>query len=484
MSLSFGVVLADRKNCLYLTRSGLKRVQANGELENISTDTCYTEEFIDRLNEHHFVGLSDYSNEIFIYHYVRMMEFSELLKSSDCSRFDFFARALDKSLFISAKAEAGNKVSLINRILTAFLSFFVFVVSFFAIIFLAFFLPFYLVRRKETGSKLEFDFDRKAVFLIRSKAAYQKCKLSIERAKSAVTLVDNFAGLSVPGESIYSVVCRRNILKISVISAFHALRDIRNILKDGRFMLGSSCALALFPDYVKRIAHKAVYESCLDEVVRLSPRAVFYTGDKDDRFALLQTRVCHREKRELVCLPHGLEYGFRFPGGLAGTTFYCFTPEAAIFLNRLYNEDKFLYEGSVVDAMYGVSSESKFSKAIERVCFFTEPRDPEVNYQTIRELTERGVKVFVKLHPLEDSSDYENRFPNVELIEDLDEAMRSSVCIARKSTILLEASRRGVKAIASLVNDKDRTYVMRIFPSLCSENIFKAFTFDELQELI
>jgi hypothetical protein len=453
-------------------------------MESISADSCYTEDFIDRLNNHDFEGLSDYSNEIFLYHYVRLLEFSELLKSSDRSRFSFFARLLDKNLFIKAKAEIGHQVSLIIRLLTTVSSFFLFVFSFFAIIFLAFLLPFYLVRRKEPDSTLAFDAGRRVVFLIRSKAAFQKCRLSIERAISAVTLVDNFGGLSVPGVSIYSVVGRGNILKISVISAFHALRDIQNFLKDGSVMLGNSCALALFPGYVKRIAHKAVYESCLNEVVRLSPHAVFYTGDKDDRFALLQTRVCSREKTELVCLPHGLEYGFRFPGGLAGSAFYCFTPEAASFLNRLYDEEKFLYEGSVVDAMYGVGSESKLSELIERVCFFTEPRDPEVNYQTIKELNERGVTFFVKLHPLETARDYTERFPNVKHIDDLEDAMRSSVCIARKSTILLEASRKGAKAIASLVNDKDRVYVLKIFPSLGSKKILKAFTFDELQNLI
>lgn len=79
---------------------------------------------------------------------------------------------------------------------------------------------------------------------------------------------------------------------------------------------------------------------------------------------------------------------------------------------------------------------------------FTEPRDPEVNHQIINELTGKGVNVYLKLHPLENAVEYRNRFPNVEQIEDLDEAMRSSVCIARKSTILLEASRRGVKAIS------------------------------------
>jgi len=55
-----------------------------------------------------------------------------------------------------------------------------------------------------------------------------------------------------------------------------------------------------------------------------------------------------------------------------------------------------------------------FSLPAQRVCFFTEPRDPEVNYQTINELTERGVTVFIKLHPLEAENDYKHRFSNVE----------------------------------------------------------------------
>lgn len=476
--------MSDRNEYVHLTRSGLQRVQANGKIESVSTDSCYTEGFIDRLNDHSFVGLSDYSNEIFLYHYVRMMEFCELIKSSDCSRFSMFARLLDKSLFLKAKATAGVKVSLSSRLAVTFLSFFLFLFSLLPAIVLAILLPFHLVRRKKTGSNLEFDTNRKAVFLIRSKAAYQKCRLSIDRATSSVTLVDNYGGLDVPGESIYSVIGWKNILKISASSGFYTLRDIRYFLKDGKVMLGSLCTLALFPRYIKRIAHKAVYESCLNEVVRLSPHAVFYTGDKDERFALLQTRICRREKKELFCLPHGLEYGFRFPGGLAASVFYCFTPEAASFLNKLYLEDKFIYADSVVDAMYGVGSEYQSGGEAERICFFTEPRDPEVNYLIISELIRRGTKVFLKLHPLESADDYKKRFPDIELIEDLDEAMRSSVCIARKSTILLEASRKGAKAIASLISDKDRAYVVKIFPSLCSKDILRAFTFDELQELL
>jgi hypothetical protein len=88
------------------------------------------------------------------------------------------------------------------------------------------------------------------------------------------------------------------------------------------------------------------------------------------------------------------------------------------------------------------------------------------------------------LHPLENPKDYRNWFPGIEQIDDFNDAICSTVCLARKSTVLLEASRRGTKSIALLMNEKDRTYVMKIFPSLRSKEIARAFTFDELQTLL
>ncbi|WP_336146489.1 hypothetical protein [Marinobacter salarius] len=476
--------MSDKFTCLYLTRSGLKHVQANDEPEHVSPDNCYTEDFIDRLNDHHFVGFSDYSNEIFLYHYVRLMELCEVLRSSDCSRSSFFAQFLDKVFFLRAKSISHHKVFFVSRALRFSRVLVEFLFSVIAIFFLSFFLPFYLIRRKKSDSSLKYDAKRKFVFLIRSKAAYQRSRVRIEKFISALTLVDNYGGLDVPGCSIYSVINCKNIFKIAVKSAFYALRDIWGFFKDSNMMLGAACSLALFPGYIKKIAHKSVYEACLNEVIYLSPGAVFFTGDKEDRFALLQTRICKREKKSLFCLPHGLEYGFRFPGGLAATTFYCFTSEAAEFLNDLYHETKFVYSELVTDEMFGADFEKQAERKVERVCFFTEPRDPEINYEIVKELMGKNIRFSLKLHPLESSGDYRKRFPEIEQVNDFNDAICSTVCLARKSTVLLEASQRGSKAIALLVNEKDRTYVMKIFPSLCSKSILRAFTFNELQEFL
>lgn len=459
-------------------------LKADGNLKSIYNDGCYTHDFLDRLNSHDFKGVSDYSNEIFIYYYVRMMELHEILKLSDCSRVDFFTGMLDRAIFLRAKSVAGLNVSILSRFWLAFGSFVFFIPSVFLVGVLAFFLPFYLIIRKRVGGVLNDDVKVKSVFLIRSKAAYQKCRLIMEREHSSVAIVDDFAGLNESGISIYSVLNWKNILTVSFKSFYYSLSDIKPFLVDCRSMLGFVCGLALLPNYITRIAHKAVYESCLKEVIRLTPNATFYTGDKDDRFALLQTRVCNVAKRRLICLPHGLEYGFRFPGGLAGSTFYCFTPEAAKYINNLYCQDKFVYSDSIVDSMYGIDSDSKLGQKVDRICFFTEPRDPEVNYQIISELVGRGIQFYIKLHPLESSVEYKNRFPFIEQITDIDDAMCSRVCMARKSTVLLEASRKGSKSIALLINKKDRIYVEKIFPSLCTDDISKAYTFDEIQELI
>lgn len=467
---------------LYLSRSGLHRVHSNKASEAVSLDEVSSAEFFDKLNDHSFKGSSDYSNTIFIYHYFRLVQILTLLKDNSTPRVTIFSRHLDRVIFLKACNIAGHEVKRLAVVFDFFVALISLLFSVFLICLLSVTLPFYLVSRKR---KNEFVVHRenKKVFLIRSKAAYEKCKFNIS-AKDSLVVVDNHGNLDVPGVSVYCFINWKNIPLISLRSLFHGLRDVSGFLHDGTAMIGRTCALTFLSRYIISISQKAVYESCLNEIVKLYPNSDFYTGDKDDRFALLQTRIIKTEKKRLICLPHGLEYGFHFPGGLCGTIFYCLTPESAEFLNILYKEKKFVYSESVVDGMFGVRSNTEVNSKVNRICFFTEPRDSEVNDEIIAELIRRGVKFSLKLHPLESSSEYRKKFPEIEQIDSLGEAMTSTTCIARKSTALLEASKRGSKAIAVLVNEKDRIYVTKVFPSLCSESIRWVFSFKELQEAI
>ena len=185
----------------------------------------------------------------------------------------------------------------------------------------------------------------------------------------------------------------------------------------------------------------------------------------------------------MTCLPHGLEYGFRFPGGLCGSTFYCFSEKARELLESIYSSKKFLYSDSVLNKMLGINENCR-KEVSDRVCFFTEPRDQNINFEIIDQLIDAGVKLSIKLHPLENQKIYQDRYPGVDIISDLEDGLSSSFCLSRKSTVLIEASQRGKQAIAVLVNRKDRFYVEHLFPSLSSEEIVKVYDFKGLVQAL
>ena len=52
-----------------------------------------------------------------------------------------------------------------------------------------------------------------SIFIIRSKAAYQKSRVKMQKADSALIVLDNYSGLDVTGLSIYSVINWKNSIK-------------------------------------------------------------------------------------------------------------------------------------------------------------------------------------------------------------------------------------------------------------------------------
>jgi hypothetical protein len=220
------------------------------------------------------------------------------------------------------------------------------------------------------------------------------------------------------------------------------------------------------------------------KVLELAPaNAEVFSGEKEDRFALLQTRCCALKTIRLTCLPHGLEYGFRFPGGLCGDSFYCFSKNAKEILGAMYSSEKFLFSDDVLNKMLGIKTDFG-ERSVGRVCFFTEPRDQQVNFEIIDRLVEMNIKLSIKLHPLESQKKYQDRYPSVEIVSDLQSALSSSTCLSRKSTVLVEASQRGKQAIAILINKKDKFYVENLFPSLSSERIEKISNFEDLRQAL
>ncbi|SNC66973.1 hypothetical protein SAMN04487881_1786 [Marinobacter sp. es.048] len=458
-------------------------VKSDAGWQELNLENAYNNEFIEDLNScSRHAPFSDYINELYLYYFVRSKELEQVVGEVDESSYSCKARLADKSLLFNIRKKIGFKVGLLQSVFFYLQALIAFSASIFLSVFVSVILPFILLikcRSRYSSPKNSLR-SRKNVFFVRSKSGYSRAKRFIEESSNCILFVDDFSKINVPGESIYVVLWSSSFLRIYLRTLRYLFRDLSLFYKDASALLGSWVALSVFWDYWKRIPQKVLYEACFEEVLQLSSKkSELFSGEKEDRFAMLQTRCCYRSGHRLNCLPHGLEYGFRFPGGLCGSAFYCFSRRAKEFLESIYSSNKFLYSEDVVNRMLGIGMDYRRS-TIDRVCFFTEPRDQGVNFEIINQLVAENIKFSVKLHPLENQEIYKDRYPNIDMISDLEDALSSSFCLSRKSTVLIEASQRGSQAIAILINQKDRFYVEHLFPSLSSEKIAKAYNFNDL----
>jgi len=462
-------------------------VKNDDKWQEVDLEDAYTNGFVEKINSRAYnKPSSDYINELFLYYFIRCRELKRTIGEVRKSSYSCNSKLTDKGILFSLKKELRFEMSILKVILFYLQALTAFCLSIIMSILVAALLPFVFfikVNRPYRVSKSTLRFNKK-VFLVRSKSGYSRAKSFIAEDADCLVLVDNFSGLKVPGESIYSVLRLTSFPRIYIKTLQYTFRDLFVFYKDAEVLLGSWFALSAFWEYWYRIPQKALYEACLTKVLELVPaNAVFFSGEKEDRFALLQTRCCARKDIRLTCLPHGLEYGFRFPGGLCGDSFYCFSESAKEILGSMYSSGKFLFSDDVLNKMLGIDADFGES-AIERVCFFTEPRDQHVNFEIIDNLVEMNIRLSIKLHPLENQKIYHDRYPGIDIVSDLQSALSSSTCLSRKSTVLVEASQRGNRAIAILINKKDRFYVEHLFPSLSSETIVKIFNFEDLGQAL
>lgn len=462
-------------------------VKNDDEWQELNLEDAYTDGFVEDVNScSHRRPFSDYSNELYLYYFVKNKELENTVGEVSNLSCSWRARLTDKSLLYSFRKNYGVKVNSFSVVVFYLQAVAAFSVSLLLSFFVAALLPFIFLRKsrgRHLFSRSSFK-DKKKVFFIRSKSGYSRVRSFIAECPSCMVLADNFSELKVPGESIYSVLWSSSFLGLYMKTLQYTTRDLWLLFKDARALLGNWMALSVFWAYWKRIPQKALYEACFEEILRLVPKdSVLFSGEKEDRFAMLQTRCCAWSGINLTCLPHGLEYGFRFPGGLCGSTFYCFSEKARELLESIYSSKKFLYSDSVLNKMLGINENCR-KEVSDRVCFFTEPRDQNINFEIIDQLIDAGVKLSIKLHPLENQKIYQDRYPGVDIISDLEDGLSSSFCLSRKSTVLIEASQRGKQAIAVLVNRKDRFYVEHLFPSLSSEEIVKVYDFKGLVQAL
>lgn len=225
-------------------------------------------------------------------------------------------------------------------------------------------------------------------------------------------------------------------IKLSIID----YRRIKYILTNKQL---TPFASKVFLKCVKRIPHTVVYGQAIEHIMINYKLPIIYTGQMYDRFALVEEELSKKYNKKLICIPHGIETTEEMPVGYIGDVFYCSSPEMARKLNNLYGTSKFIFDNDITRKMYRIKEkcrEVKCKKKI-RVVFFTQPIYIELTEKIIlsiaRHLELKQMKLYIKVHPNEDPSDYS--VENTEMINDFEEAIIENLCISLSSTVLLEA---------------------------------------------
>lgn len=235
-------------------------------------------------------------------------------------------------------------------------------------------------------------------------------------------------------------------------------------------------------DFALRIPHKCLYEIAMLFLLKNKRFSQVITANKECRFAMLESRLCRGLDIPLICIPHGIEYEIDFPTGLAGDIFYCTSEKAKQVLSKLYaGRNNFVYDQSLQDQIYSKNSNSQ---SFRRIILFTEPRVPEVNLAICRFLLDSDVKFYVKIHPSENKEFYSSAFKDLKFEDSYDSAICGNVCLARTSSILIEALHNRSLAVSVIINDYDSFVVDNLLPSLRHPDLQRADSLLALGDLL
>ena len=280
--------------------------------------------------------------------------------------------------------------------------------------------------------------------------------------------------------SILPMKTRIGLISKAFVRSFSILHRLK---RDVYQKYGYYCCLDTTSFYSRRLVHTLAYEYILEYVACFFSNKKIISADNLDRFALIQEKVAKKYNITLICIPHGIEYGFILPHCFTGDTFYCTTQFSKDYLNKMYDCSKFLYDASLAKKMFHVGVDSN-NQPIGKVVYFSEPRESYVNIIIIKTviaaLKPRGLKVCLKLHPGDNKNDYKEIIDEVDLIQSFDDSISNSIVIARKSTVLIEALYNNSIPIAVLINEKDK-FIFQTFPSLQDERILKLYDLEMLK---
>ncbi len=312
---------------------------------------------------------------------------------------------------------------------------------------------------------------------------------TVLRSKAGTQKMRNFSFINKEKEdfkdksSVYRLFKRRERLSWvckAYMNSFKSLGEIRSAYAP---LLGNDFIYSIKDYYKERIVHTELFSILIDHYFSNKQGCEYYTANNLDRMSVIEEKAAMRYHIKTYNIPHGIEYGFKFPKGFSCDVFYAYTQYSADYFNALYNTDKYVFDQSIIEKM--LKLDSKNDEHPQYVIFFTEPREINVNINIVSSLKEKmdnqGWTLYLKLHPTDKKSNYDAL--GCPYISDYTTSLTGNICISRKSTILLEAIYNDSIPIAIITNDKDAS-IFKTFPSLNSEKIIKRYNVEELFDTI
>lgn len=439
----------------------------------------YSHDFVEQINHAADKTLwsSDYINEVFMHFYMKLIETSPMSTASTTIRALFKGRSREWPNAVAAAGHKGQRIGFSSGIIFCTWGAALYLLSFILVALSSLVLPsMTVITRKRKSMNLATE-----LAVIRSPASYGKMRF-LSGSGNVMFYYDDLLQQKSSEASLYSLgTLKQRGLSIFVVPLL-ALRDYFSVMNDARRLLGWCYTGFVLYYYSKRMAHKCNFEYYLHIVIGRSNLLTYYTGNKEDRFAVLEKRLCKKYAVRSVCVPHGIEYAFKTPAGLVGDIFYCTTEYAEKHLSKLYPDgQKFIFDEQVARNMF---SRRKACAPVEDIVFFPESRGTEVNLSILKRLLDLGRNICLKLHPSDSVENYKEHADRVTFVHDFDAAICNKICLARKSTVLIEAVYNNSIAIAILTDQRDRGYVEHMLPSLADPKIMRVYSYEELMSVL
>lgn len=432
-------------------------------------DNCFDSKFYKYSNEvaDKYANDSIFSNELFlniIQRYLALEQFIQFHKIDRIIIGDYHELSLYAYDIAKKKGIWIDHSNILYKAQIRFVSWWWIIISTIYLLFLMLRIPF---RRQPVDLGMPFA-------VIRTKAA----KLKLKNMTISYEYEDPYCKDSI--YRLFPIRIRLQWVLSSLVKSFMELAKSRRFISE---KLGCDSGYYVDKFYQKRIVHTILYDCLIENYFNEQTGDIFYTCNNLDRFSVIEEKYARKCNLKSICIPHGLEYGFKLPKGFSCDIHYTNSAYAADFLNRLYDTTKFVFDVDIASKMFKIGVANKTD--IVKVIFFTEPREVYVNQQIIEKLLPLmktvGVNLYLKLHPKDKTSDYSKY--GLDVIDNLDDALCGNICVSRKSTTLLEATYNDSVAAAIITNEKDES-IFNTFPSLQSERITVTKSIPELFEWI